>query len=220
MILTLSRQMGAQGEVIAARLAAAFDLRLIDRQAVYNAALATGMPESLLRQLMYEGRRSLAGEILDSLGRGSPTGSTMQSFNPLGGLIAPMMPPVSLTEDEGFQTLGLLIKDLATRGNSLILGQAAQFWLRGYAGTCHAQIVAPFEVRAARISEEQKITLDEARRKVRASDRSRADMLMRHHGLDWLDPTLYHVVINTGQVPVEVAITLLASTSQALAHRS
>lgn len=219
MILTLSRQMGAMGELIAARMAAAFDLRLIDREAVYNAALATGMPQNLLRQLMYEGQRSLAGEILDTLGRGSPAGSGMQAFNPMGGLIAPMMPPVSLSLEEGMRTLGLIIIDLATRGNTLVLGQAGQQWLRGYAGTCHAQIVAPFEVRAARIAEQQSITLDEARRKVRASDRSRADLLMRHHGLNWLDPTLYHVVINTGQVPVEVAISLLASASQALAHR-
>ncbi len=219
MILTLSRQMGAQGELIAARMAAAFDLRLIDREAVYNAALATGMPQNLLRQLMYEGQRSLAGEIMDTLGRGSPTGSTMQSFNPMGGLIAPMMPPVSLSLDEGMRTLGLIIKDLATRGNTLVLGQAGQYWLRGYAGTCHVQIVAPFEVRAARIAEQQNVTLDEARRKVRASDRSRADLLMRYHGLNWLDPTLYHVVLNTGQVPVEVAIALLASASQALAQR-
>jgi hypothetical protein len=219
MILTLSRQMGAQGELIAARMAAAFDLRLIDREAVYNAALATGMPQNLLRQLMYEGQRSLAGEILDTLGRGSPTGSTMPSFNPMGGLIAPMMPPVSLSLEEGMRTLGLIIKDLATRGNTLVLGQAGQHWLRGYAGTCHAQIVAPFEVRVARIAEQQNVTLDEARRKVRASDRSRADLLMRHHGLNWLDPTLYHIVLNTGQVPVEVAIALLASASQALAHR-
>jgi cytidylate kinase len=215
MIVTLSRQMGALGEVIAARVAAAFDLRLIDRVAVYNAAIEAGMPENVLRELVYEGQRSLTDEILESLGRGSTKPSSQ-----LSGLIAPMLPPVSLTSDEAVGTLGLLIKDLASGGHTLVLGQAGQVWLRGYQGACHVQIMAPFELRAARIAEQQRISLTEARRVVRASDRGRADSLMRHHGLHWLDPLLYHMVINTGQVPVETAIVLIGNAGQALAMRN
>jgi hypothetical protein len=215
MIVTLSRQMGALGEVIAARVTAAFDLRLIDRVAVYNAAVEAGMPRTVLRELMYEGQRSLTDEILESLGRGSTKPSSQ-----LSGLIAPMVPPVSLTSEQAVRTLGLLIKDLASSGNTLVLGQAGQVWLRGYQGACHVQIVAPFELRAARIAEQQQISPAEARRVVHASDRARADSLMQNHGLHWLDPLLYHMVINTGQVPVDIAVALIGNAGQALAMRN
>jgi hypothetical protein len=53
---------------------------------------------------------------------------------------------------------------------------------------------------------------------VRASDRGRADYLRRYHGVDWLDPTLYHLVINTGWVSVATAVDLIVAAQQALAQ--
>ncbi len=222
MIITLSRQMGAFGELIAARVAAATGLRLVDREYVYRAALAAGLPDRLLQQLMYERARSLAAEILESLGGSGPElgGVPLPSPNPLGGLIGPMLPPASLSLDEGVRTLGLVIKDIAAQGSVLLLGQAGQAWLRDYTGATHVQIVAPFEVRMSRIAAAQKVSTAEARRLVRASDSGRADSLSRYHGLTWSDPLLYHLVINTGATPVEVAVSLIVHAGQALAARS
>jgi cytidylate kinase len=130
-----------------------------------------------------------------------------------------MMPPISLTSEEAVRTLGLLIKDMASRGNTLVLGQAGQVWLRGYQGACHIQIIAPFDLRVTRVAEQKQISMADARRAVRTSDRARSDSLMRYHGLNWLDPQLYHLVINTAQVPVELAIALIGNAGQALATR-
>ncbi len=222
MIITFSRQMGSHGDLIAARVAVACGLRLIDRQQIYGIALAAGLPDSLLQQLMYARRRSLAAEFLDSLGASSPElgGSPLPSPNPLGSIIAPMLRPASLSLEEGARTLGLLIKDIAGQGNVLILGQGSQVWLRGYQGVCHMQIVAPFEVRVARVAEQQSVPLAEASKLVRDSDRARSGYLSRYHGLNWNDPLLYHLVINTGLVPVEIAVSLIVNAGQALASRS
>lgn len=222
MIVTLTRQLGSLGDLIATRVAAAGGLRLVDRDAVYRAAATAGVPEDLLKELMYDRQHSLGGDILDSLGGGTVelSGTPVPPPNPLGSIFLPMLPPATFSLEEAVRSLGLVIKDLAAQGNVLILGQASQVWLRDYAGACHVEIVAPFDLRVSRVSERLQISQGEARRRVRASDNAQADFLLRHHGFNWLDPLLYHLVINTGQVPAEVAVALIVTAGQTLAAQA
>jgi len=218
MIITLSRQLGSGGDMIAARVAAALGLLLVDREYIRAAALSAGVPADLLQKLMYEGHRSLASEVLDSL-LGTSTGLTGKPTsqpNPLGGIFAPMLVPASITLEEGVRTIGLVIKDVASQGNVLILGQAGQIWLRDYQGACHVQIVAPLNLRVKHLAERDGISLTSARRQVRASDLARRDYLARYHNVNWRDPLLYHLVINTGQASPEVAVSLIVHAAQAV----
>jgi cytidylate kinase len=218
MIITLSRQIGSEGDIIAARIAAALGLTLVDREYVYRAALTAGVPGQLLQKLMYEGRSSLAAEIMDSLGGrpGEPTAAPKQAPPPLLGLYAPMLPPTAVSQEEAAAAVGLVIKDIANRGNVLILGQGGQAWLRGYTGVCHVQVVAPLELRIKRIAEREGLTSAAAHRHVQNSDRARSDYLARFHNARWLDPLLYHLVINTGLTPIEAAVSLILHAAQAM----
>jgi cytidylate kinase len=218
MIITLSRQLGSGGDVIAARVAAAMGLALVDREYVYRAALAAGVPGNLLQKLMYEGHSSLAAEIMDSLG-GRPsevTTAPKQAPPPLLGLYAPMLPPTAVSQEEAASAVGLVIKDIANRGSVLILGQGAQVWLRGYTGACHVQVVAPLELRIKRLAEREGLSSTVARRQVQNNDRARADYLARFHNARWLDPLLYHMIINTGPTPLEAAVSLIVHAAQAI----
>jgi hypothetical protein len=38
----------------------------------------------------------------------------------------------------------------------------------------------------------------------------------RYHDADWLDPTLYHLVINTGWMPLPIAVDLIIETQRVL----
>jgi cytidylate kinase len=169
---------------------------------------------------MYAPQRSVAAEILESLQGRSPGSGTASppAFAPLGGLLAPMVPPASIGLDEAVRTLGLIIKDLASQGNMLILGQAGQMLLQDYQGACHVQLVAPFALRVSRIAERDRLSQVEARRRVRNSDRDRGGYLARYFGVDWQDPFLYHLVVNTGRTPSDIAVALIVSACQALAR--
>jgi hypothetical protein len=218
MIVTLSRQLGSHGDAIAARMAAALNLTLADRAYVYADALAAGVPDDLLHRLMYEGERTLAGHILDTL-TGRPAdraGSVQQPAHPLSGIFAPMLPPSSITQEEGVHTISLVLKDLASRDYVLVLGQGGQAVLRDYPAGCHVLIVAPFDLRVQRIAEREKLSLTAARRRVRANDAARSDYLARYHGINWLEPFHYHLVINTGQTPVDAAVSLIIHAAQAM----
>jgi cytidylate kinase len=54
-----------------------------------------------------------------------------------------------------------------------------------------------------------------AQSRVRASDRARFDYLRRYHDADWLDPTLYHLVLNTGRMSIAAAADLIIAAQQA-----
>jgi cytidylate kinase len=221
MIITLSWQLGSGGDTIARRVATALGLLLVDREYIWAAASASGVPAGLLQRLLYEGPRSLAGQFLENLG-GEPVdraSGTPPPPSPLGGIFVPVMPPASLGLQEAVSSIGLIVKEIASRDNAVILGQGGQAWLRGYAGVCHLQVVAPFAVRVARLAA-QDLAPEVARRRVRANDLARADYMARYHEVNWLDPMLYHLVINTGLTPIEAAVALVASAADAIGHRT
>ncbi len=62
----------------------------------------------------------------------------------------------------------------------------------------------------------QGLSKREAQSRVRDSDRARSDYLRRYYDVDWLDPTLYHLTINTGRIPISTAVELIVTAQQAL----
>jgi cytidylate kinase len=78
------------------------------------------------------------------------------------------------------------------------------------------QVVAPLDLRIARVVEREGISVAAARRLVRDGDQARSDYLARYHNVRWLDPLLYHLVINTGQTSIEAAVSLIVHAAQAI----
>jgi len=222
MIITISRQLGSQGDLVAARVAATLGLLLVDREYICKAALAIGMPATLLQKLMYEGQHSLAGQLMDSLGS-TPSDLTdrpMPSPGPLEGIFTPMLAPSSISLEDGMRTIGRIITDLASRGDVLVLGQGGQMWLRDRKDACHVQVVAPYDLRIERVAARENLSRATARRRVRVSDQARAEYLARYHGVNWLDPLLYNYVINTGRASADAAVSLIIHTAPLLQDQS
>lgn len=215
MIVTISRQMGSEGDLVAARVATELGLLLVDRAYVREAARIAGVPDELLKRLTYEGQRGMAAEIMDTLGaQRTPDRVSAPSASPLLNVFAPMFAPASMSLEDAAQAVGLVIKHVAERSPVLILGQAGQVLLRDWPEACHVQIVAPLDLRVARVSQREKITASQARRRVRTIDDARATYLARYFDARWQNPLLYHLVINTGQTPPDAAISLIVHAAR------
>jgi len=236
-VITLSRQMGSHGEEIAVQVAQALGLRLIDADTINRAAQRAGVPEVALAELEQEGERGLVNQMLKAL-RMMPG---LQSLAPLpepqigeadvaypvlpgltlpfAGLFSPTAPPISASLDAYVRMVGLVIRGLAREGNVLILGRGGQVLLRKHPTALHVQVVAPLAYRIEVVMSREGLNRREAQNRVRASDRARADYLHRYHNVDWLDPVLYHLVINTGRIPVDRAVELILSARQAVAQQ-
>ena len=217
MIVTLSRQLGSEGESIANGVAARLGLELVDRDFVHTAALAAGIDDTLLHRLMYEGQRTVASEILESLGTPrSLTASAISASSPLLGVFAPMASPTTTHLEDAAKAVGEVIKKIAARGNVLVLGQGGQALLEREPHACHVLVLAPVEVRAVRVAQKEGLTLAQARRRVRVSDQARGEYLARYHSSHWIDPLLYHLVVNTGITPLEGAVSLIVEAAKAV----
>jgi cytidylate kinase len=64
------------------------------------------------------------------------------------------------------------------------------------------------------VAAQEKVSLATARREVRVNDQARAEYLARYLSVNWLDPLLYHIVINTGYTPLEAAVSLVVQAAQ------
>jgi len=227
-IITLSRQLGSYGEEVAAQVAQTLRLRLIDAETIHQASQRAGVPQMALAELEHEKEHSLADRVLTALRTMpslSPTGETGGAYPdlagltiPFAGLFSPTVPPISASLEGYVRMVGLVIRGLAREGNVLIVGRGGQVLLRKQPNALHVQIVAPLAHRIETVMTGEGLNKRAAQNRVRASDRARFDYVRRYHDADWLDPTLYHLVINTGRVPVATAVDLIIAAQRAMTH--
>ncbi len=114
------------------------------------------------------------------------------------------------------QAVQRIMEELASQGHVVILGRAGQIILHGHPRVLHVRVVAPAQVRIERLAVRQNIPLKCALEQVKASDRYRRNYLKRFYSVQWNDPELYDVVINTERLNATAAADLI---SQALALR-
>ncbi len=198
-------------------------LGLVDRERLYRAALAVGVSEAALLELELSAEQPLVVRILRSLRSVPPTpleARERSAFappltSPLAGIFSPVLPPATIAIAELVKMLNQVIEKRAREGNVLLVGQGTQVLLRSYPGALHVRIVAPQEHRIATLQAREELSKTAALRKIRSSDRERAEYVRRFHNARWDDPLLYHLVINTALVPVPVAVELIAAASPA-----
>jgi cytidylate kinase len=78
------------------------------------------------------------------------------------------------------------------------------------------RLIAPLELRIQRVADEQHIPLEAARAQIEASDQHRKQYLKRFYRVDWEDPSLYDLVINTGRISCEAACELICLAAKGI----
>ena len=102
------------------------------------------------------------------------------------------------------------VLDLAVRGNVLIRGWGATLLLKPVAHIPCIRVCAPLPVRVCRLMERLD-THDEAlaKKEIENDDAARAAKMSSTFGVDWGDPALYDLTINTGRVPIPRAVDMV-----------
>ena len=95
------------------------------------------------------------------------------------------------------------ILELAVKGNVLIRGWGATYLLRSVPHVVCVRICAPMadreRVLMARLGINDRST---ARREIERNDAAHNGTMQRLFGIDWTDPALYSIVLNTARIPV------------------
>jgi cytidylate kinase len=93
---------------------------------------------------------------------------------------------------------------LARHGRGVIVGRGAHFLLDPKT-TLRVRVIAPLEVRVARIAARDGLRDDEARAKILRIDGERVAFNRQHYGADIADPAHYDLVVNAGTLGLEGA---------------
>lgn len=121
-----------------------------------------------------------------------------------------------LDEARAIDLVRATMRAACERGNVLIIGRGGQAILEEESGVLHVRVVAPLEERVRRLQEQENLTAPQARRLAMERDRATAEYLRTFHRIDWDDPTLYHLVVNTGKLGVDKVVDFILAAARAL----
>jgi hypothetical protein len=106
-------------------------------------------------------------------------------------------------------TTSRTILQLAQKGNVIIAGRAANIVTGPLKNTFHVRLVAPFEQRVQHIEVIYSLNRKDAIEYIKKEDLARKNYVKSYFNKNIEDPLLYHMVINTGQVPYKKAARMI-----------
>ena len=101
------------------------------------------------------------------------------------------------------------VLEMAARDNVVLVGRASTVILRDVRHALRARVIAAEPVRAERIEQQLGLTPEAALESVRQADQDLAARARYLYHLDWNEPSLYDVVLNTERLPVARAVAVL-----------
>ena len=122
-----------------------------------------------------------------------------------------------LEDEKYFEAVRSVIRDLAARGNVVIVGRGANVILRDVPTVLRVGVVARLEDRVRVIMAQEGLDEEQAKSTIEARDQARAHFFSQFFGLDAPDaPELYHLVINTSDMDPDYAADMVIEAENAL----
>jgi cytidylate kinase len=194
--------LGAGGEEVAHDVAARLGYRHIDDEIVAMAAQKAGVSQEQMEK--QEHSQPLVTRILESLAS-APVVTE-------GGFVAPAAPRQALPPSHLIEHV---IRETAEAGDVVIVAHGASHPLAGRDDVLRVLVTASPDVRARRLTSEEGLDDDAARKAVEASDRERAKYLERFYSVREEQPTQYDLTINTDGVSLPTAVSLVVAATGA-----
>ncbi len=116
-----------------------------------------------------------------------------------------------LTTDEAtnlvfIDSIRKIMHEFANKGNQIIVGRASQIILSDFPNVLRIRIIASKQSRITNICKSKNVNKDAAAAQIEQSDSFRANYLRKFYHVDWNDPSLYDVIINTDHLNIEAAV--------------
>ncbi len=180
-VITISREPGSGGRLVAEGIAERLGLDLFHREVIQRMAESTDISTRVL-------------ETLDEKG-----------LSVLEDLISEIVSERHLWPDQYLKHLMKVIGTIGKHGRAVIVGRGASFILPRE-GRFSVRIVAPLEVRVQNVARTFNVSVEEARRRVIRTESERRAFTRKYFYADIADPMNYDLVINTWQQSIDGAV--------------
>jgi Cytidylate kinase-like family len=198
-VVTVSATYGSSGSLIAPAVAARLGLPFADRLILARSGPEAEFGEHLSEEERLASRRT---SFLDRLAHLT------------GGLGLPVPSGEDLGDHVKEQVEGT-VREIAAGDGGVILGRGAMMVLAGCPTAFHLRLDGPEDRRCARAMALEGIDEATARDRMAETDRARARYFTRLYGRDAHDPSLYHLVLDSTVLPVEVCVRLIVDAAHA-----
>ena len=204
MFITISREYGAGGSVVAQLVADALRWRLVDNQVVEEVARRAGLtPDDVARR--EERGPSFVERLSRALATATPELLGAESAQPPEAEESRL---VKLTEQ--------VVRDACADGHVVLVGRAAVALLGSREDALHVRVVAEPEHRSLVIMERLGDTKEEVQRRIKEVDTNRARYHRLWYDRDWYDPRHYHHTVNTGWLGLDRSAELVVTAAAPL----
>lgn len=185
MLITMSREYGAGGSVVARAVAQQLGWRLIDNQVVDEVARRAGMsPEEVAE------REERGPTFPERLAR-ALVASTPEVLGP-ATIDAPEVDETRLK-----QITEQVVADACAAGDAVMVGRAAVAVIGRRDDAMHVRLVASQAHRVRTVAARLGITEADAEKRVKTVDAQRSRYHKQWYDRDWADPHSYHLVLQT-----------------------
>ena len=199
-IITIDREYGAGGDVIAKKVAARLGWKLWDR--LLTDEIARLMDCDCKSVEKFEERRDpLTHRLFKAFMRGSNEG--IQNAQRMKMVDADCIR----------EAAERVVRRAAEEGDCVIVGRGSAYYLQSCCDAFHVFVYAPFEDKVRRLQAGGKAQ-SEAAELAETVDRDRADFIKQYFGVEWPDRHRFHLMINSALgdgVTVETILKGVAS---------
>ena len=107
-----------------------------------------------------------------------------------------------------------VVYEVARSGEGVILGRGSQLLLRDFGCALHVLIFASESARLTNLMDRHGLSKGAAEKLIRKSDHERRGFLRFAFHMDWNDPSLYDLIINTGKTGSDWAANLIIEAAR------
>ncbi len=204
-VVTITRQYGAGGSLVAQGVAERLGWTVIDNEFVGEVARLAGLPPEEVAA-----REERTPSLIERLGQ-TLAASAPEIFVPTASAEA------QPDEEALIRITERVITEAVTHGRIVLVGRGAHAFLgapRDSTTSLHAYVVAPRDARVRTIMQRLSLPEHEAARKVDEVDRDRERYLERYYRRRRDDAATYHLVVNTAWLGYDGAADLVAELAR------
>ena len=194
-IITIAREYGSGGRIIAQKLAEKFGIPFYDRKLIEMAAKQTGLSEDFVAQAEQYRTSSLLYNLYMS----------SQSL------------PLS---DQVYIAQCQVIRDVAKQSACVIVGRCADYVLSDLPNCLHVFVHAPLEERIRRVRDEYGVQQSDLKGYVQKYDKRRASYYNYFTTHEWGRSSNYDLTINSATTGIDGAVQVISALVEARAHKA
>jgi CMP/dCMP kinase len=215
-VITISRQIGSNGEKIAQDLCDLLGYSYFDKSLLVSEAVKLGLTEREIIDFSEENYKTQTLiERLFSPGVRVVTSTEIRQRDESG---IEKKFTRHLDESDHIHMIRQVINVAHNRGNMVIVGRGGQVVLQRKPDVLHVRLVAPLDLRISRLRKEKFWDVEKTLQYALERDKATTEYLYRFFKVQWDDPTLYNLTLNTGELTHEEVIDKINNAIESLAQ--